>query len=519
MYFEYLAGGIDIRAERLGSVRLSGSAEVGLRGDYGAAMRREYADMPVSRRQSGEYLALRRQRRQDLTAILRTGIGDSNRERALDLVGAICAEPAWARRIGGAFDDDAHPVIDLMAARTASLVAWAFHEGGFEVNVRSHLLRELRRRIFMPLIAHDDYACMRPDTPRALTMLCECITAALIVESDTSRRTAFLRRAARAADEIIANGCAGPLSDALKDWVCATALWRVARTVDGNQPLMRGLPTAEWLDTLLFAHLGEGVFIDRLGGGLCAGLNGADIYFLGKTAGDEAVMALGAALYRNNAEELSALSAQLTADYSTEMITLGATAPRFRHAALSDNSIMSARGGGAFVALHIGGRGNAGGMCAYIDNMPALFACDSGSIMLDGLPLSDAPGAGECEFGQDDADISVDMTAACPPDADIRFMQRTAMLDRATGDIRLIDVVESNKPGEITYVFESPYPPARDSGGIRLGTCFFRPDGDVEPKITRREKTDVFPDGTYRIELEYRLQPGSNMLNFIIEHV
>lgn len=518
MYFDYLNSGVDIHPELLGCMRLSGAAEAGMRADYGAAMRREYADMPLSRRGDGEYSALRVQRRRDLETILRTGIADVNREKALDLICAICGETAWAAKTGDVFDDEAHPAIDVMATSTACLMAWTAHVGGFRSNVRTYILRQLRRRIFMPLIAHDDYACLRPNAPGAMSMLCQAMTAALLVETDVPRRSAFLRRAARTADMIIdAPDYLRPIAEMLSDWTEATALWQLCREMTGPQLAARPLPRPQWLDALLIAHLSGGLFIDRRGGGLTEDVNGADIYFLGNMAGDQAAEALGAFIYRRSPREFSSLNARLTLDPTMELVSNPAPAPRFRQAAQDDGGLTSARGGGAFATMHAGGRANAGGFCAYLDDAPVLFACGADGLLIDGAPLTDACGLGDCDFGERRADMFVDMTAALPKQAGVRFMQRTVMLERDAGATRIIDVAECDRPTEIAYAFDTPLEPAVSAGGAVLGNCRFTWDGEMEPRVTRRAPAPGFPGGAYRLELIYRLRVGSNILNFMLE--
>lgn len=520
MYFDYLNSGVDIHPELLGIMRPSGAAEAGLRADYGAAMRREYADMPLSRRGDGEYLELRARRRKDLEAIIRTGVSGGNREKALDLICAICGETAWAANCEDIFDDEAHPAIDIMATSTACLMAWAAHTGGFERKVRVYVLRQLRRRIFMPLIAHDDYDCLRPGAPRALSMLCQAMSAALLIESDASRLSAFLRRAARAADAIIdAPDYLWPLADMLSDWTEAAALWRLCRVMTGPQLSARPLPRPQWLDTLLIAHLGGRLFVDRRAGGLTADISGADIYFLGNMAGDQAAEALGAFVYRKSPRELTSLNARMTLDPTMGLVSNGAAAPRFKHAAQDDGALTSARGGGAFVTMHAGGRANAGGFCAYLDDAPVLFACGAEGLLIDGTPLTDACGLGDCDFGDRRADMSVDMTAALPSGGGVRFMQRTAMLERDTGVTRIIDVAECDRPAELVYAFDTPLEPMVSQGGAVLGNCRFTWDGEMEPRVTRRAPAPGFPEGAYRIGLAYRLRPGSNIFNFILEPV
>lgn len=517
MYFSYLATGVDIHTERLHSIRLTGPSEVALRASYGAAMRREYSDMPLSKRGGKEYLALRMQRREDLEALIRAGIDDNSREKALDLICALCEESVWARQPDSMFGDDSHPEIDLMAARTASLVAWALHEGRFALKVQARILSQLRRRIFTPLMAHDDYRAIMPDSKGALSVVCEIITAALIAETDETRLFALVRRLCRIADDIIDMPNRLPIRSALADWVSASALWQTARIVAGPQPTAHALPTNEWLDTLLYAYLGNGVFMDPCGGGIIDDLNGADVFFLGMVSGDEAVEALGAALLREKRNDASCLSAKLIADVHMKANDMLKPAPRFRHAAVADNSVMCVRGDGTYITMVSGGSGNAGGVSVYIDDVPAFYACDAKAVVINGKPLAAKPGIGDCDFDDVRADMSVDMTPACPREAGVRFMQRTVMLERDTGVTRMVDMVECDRPGEIIYEFATPVPPRPEGGGARVGSGFITWDAGAAAEYVCRSGDRNTTEGMYAIRLKYPLEPGSNIINFIIE--
>ena len=516
MYFQFLLNGVELSPENLHSIRLSGVAELSLRADYGAAMRRPHADLPLSERGGGEYLRLRTRRRSDLEAIVRTGISAENRTKALDIICAVCEEPSWAETIPGPFDDDAHPHIDLMAADTALIMAWALHEGDFVPNVRARMLRELRRRIFTPLIAHDDYACMQPDAPRALAVLCNIIIAAALTERDHTRLVSLLRRIVPAADAVISVPNIHPLKDALADWTHAAAAWRSLRTMAGPQPITRQLPLPMWLDTVLFSHLGNGVFADKSGKGIINELNGADIYYLGKCAGDDAVEALGAYIWQQAPGSISALAARLTCDHTMDMTSNTEGAPRFRHAALNDMSIMSARGGGTSALIHTGGCANAGGICAYVDDIPVLLACSPDSLLIDGKALTNVPGTGDGEFDDDRADMSVDITPALPEGSAARFMQRTLMLDRESGMLRIIDMIECTRGCELAYNFLTSKPPERIDGVLRVGPAEVTLEGGVDPVISRTDGGSIFPGGLYRMNVTYNLVPGSNMVNIVV---
>ena len=509
MYFSYLATGVDIHTEKLHAVRPTGEYELQLRRAFGEAMRREYKDMPFSKRMTREYAELRIQRRKDLEALIKKG-GET--AKVMDLVFAILEESMWEENADEGFDDAAAPNIDLMAARTASLLAWAVHETGLEPAYRIHVLRELRRRVFTPLMAHDRHICFDERYPFALAVLCEVMTAALLCETDITRLNSLMRRLTPAADRFVEISCGSMLKQALVNWTAAVSLRSIARVMTDGQAMSRPLPETKWLDMLLYSYQGAGRFIDHRGAGIVTGINGADVYFLGMTAGDEAVQALGAALLSENKDEPSCLSARLTVDLGKENITGAKPVPRFKYAAVEDNSVMSARGAGAYAAIVPGGRG---GFCVQIEDVPVIYACDGKSLALNGKPLSNNVCAGESDFDELRADMSVDMTPALPKDCGVRFMQRTLMLDRNTGILRVVDMVECDRPGEIKYTFATPASPKKEGGGMRVGTGYISWDAGAQEETgfyNRLDSSDM-----HCIKLTYPLETGSNIFNFIIE--
>lgn len=514
MYFQALEASAEIRPELAELARGAGPQLAGLRADYARALRREHADMPLSARGDAEYLELRRARRADLEALVRSGMPEESLGKARDLICAIAEESAWAQTPEAPFEDDMRPTIDLMAAETACLFSWAKRAGRLDARTEGRMLFEARRRLFTPLIAHEDYPCLRGEGKNALATLSAALSAALLLETDGARLYALIRRAARAMDEMIDRAAHAPLGEALTDRATATAAWLLARKIAGPSALGRALPKAEWLDEFLMAYLGGAAFVDPMGEGVRAGLNGADLALLGEAGGDDAVRALGAQLFRANPEPSSALIARIFVDIEAGMAQ-GAV-PRLRHAALPDFSIMSARGGGMFAVLHAGGRGNAGGVCAYLESTPVLVTFPGDAPVLNGVKQAELPGVGDCSFGDARADMSMDMTRLYPGSG-VRFYQRTLMLDRAEGTSRLIDIVESEKQGAIRYTFITPYAPARLDAGVRMGVGMLSWEGAPTVLTRRVPGKAAFPDGLYLVELEYPVAPGSNYINFVIE--
>jgi hypothetical protein len=166
--------------------------------------------------------------------------------------------------------------------------------------------------------------------------------------------------------------------------------------------------------------------------------------------------------------------------------------------------------------LHAGGRGNAGGVCVYVESTPVLVSFPGDAPALNGVRQAEKPGLGDCAFGDARADMSMDMSALYPGSG-VRFYQRTLMLDRAEGSARLIDIVESEAQGAIRYAFVTPYAPARLENGARMGVGALSWEGEPTFSTRRVPGRGAFPDGLYLVELEYPIAPGSNYINFVIE--
>ena len=193
MVFSGLDQAFQGRVQGLRPPRLIGAAEAALRSAYQEALRRPFAETPLSGRNTGEYAQMRRLRRKDLEAILRVGVGPENRETAMNLICAICEESSWADLRETGFEDDAHPAVDRMAAETGALLAWVFQCANLDVKTRAHLAWEIRRRILSPLMAHEDYPCLAGEGAYPVTILCAAVTCALFLAEAEPRLHAVLR--------------------------------------------------------------------------------------------------------------------------------------------------------------------------------------------------------------------------------------------------------------------------------------------------------------------------------------
>lgn len=514
MVFSGLDQAFQGRVQGLRPPRLIGAAEAALRSAYQEALRRPFAETPLSGRNTGEYAQMRRLRRKDLEAILRVGVGPENRETAMNLICAICEESSWADLRETGFEDDAHPAVDRTAAETGALLAWVYQCANLDVKTRAHLAWEIRRRILSPLMAHEDYPCLAGEGAYPVTILCAAVTCALFLAEAEPRLHAVLRYLTGRIDEILQRPFRRPLAETVNDQAAATALWLFCRRL--GLPMEEALPFPGWMDALLAAHLGGRDFMDPMGEGVRRGLNATDVFLMGHAAGDRAIETLGAALYRDGGAAASCVNGRLLEDYTMNMTVAPVNVPRLRHAALPGGSLMSARGGSVFVALTAGGRGNGGGLYVWIGGSAMLVSCPGDGPVINGLGQLDAAGSGESQFGDVRANMAVELTGCYPAAEDLRYVQRTVMLERREGATRVVDMIECRNPGQVRYTFRSPHIPAQVRGGLQLGPGILGCDAGAEIQTYRENGGAAFREGLFRIEMTLPLRRGSNLINFTL---
>lgn len=136
---------------------------------------------------------------------------------------AICEESYWGvpahirvQQAGNTLPDAAEPTVDLFAAETGNLIAWAYYLLGDRLDAVSPVIRErmaleLDRRILTPLFVRDDFHWMgfalRKGQQRVNNWnpwICSnWLSAVLLMETDNHRRLATVHKIMRAVDNFI----------------------------------------------------------------------------------------------------------------------------------------------------------------------------------------------------------------------------------------------------------------------------------------------------------------------------
>ena len=524
------------RPEGLPSPQAAGAAREAAQAQARLAMSRDLPAMALSQRLSdpAAYQRLQKGRRQALEALIAAELSPQALERVLDLICMIVEESAWsANEKGAPFDDEQHPEIDFQAAETLMLLAWTQRAlaGHLGSRVSGKLLYEARRRVFSPFLAHGDYPFMRSvgasaaRSPRPLCVLSDILLSAILLETDASRQAAIMKQALRLIDQSAQDRerRVAPLCDALAETAAVSDLCLLLRKLTrGELDLTQDYPPADWLDALLFPWLEKDWFVDPATGDMRPALSGQELFRVGLAANDEALTALGASLHRAGRRASSTVTGRLLDNSCAAMLDADSRKPpRLKHAATVRNRVMLSRFNGLSFAMHTGGnRGNAGSIALFAGETPILVETPNRAslLLVGGVAQLAAPAESDPEaaFGAEvcPADfqvrqgselLSVDLTRAWPAGAHARSIQRTAVVLRQEGLLRLVDAFDLEKPAVIAFRFITPQPPERVQEGLRLGPVDMAWEGelrlDTEPLGERFPADDASGDHLWQITL------------------
>lgn len=517
--FQLLSG---VGAEALPAFRAPAAASQSCREAADRALRRDLPAMKLSERLANpqDWLRAQRARRGVLEALLPVEPDKETLSRAVDVICMIAEESTWSENPAlEPFDDDRHPEIDFQCAETAMLLAWTDRCLGEALppRVRGKLAYEVRRRLLSPFLAHGDYPFQRGQGARPLSILCDILLCAILLEGDEARRSAVLKQCLRRLDDAVAarESRIEALPDALSETGAITDLCALLRKLSrGRLDLTQTLPPSEWLDALLFPWIEGAWFVDPAAGTLSPKLSGAELFRVGLAANDEALTALGARLARSGGAPSGTVTGRLMDIGQAQLLLAqGDRVPRLKYAATAGNRLMLSRFEGLACALHTGGgRGNAGSLILFAGGQPILVETPSeagvpviagqAQVRDDGLALA---AAGDFAAREDQEQLTVDLTHAYPVSAMVRAFQRTALVMRREGVLRLVDALELTEAAPVAFRFITPQRPAAAGDALRLGPVELTWETPLKLRVI--ELSARFPDGAadgsplYRIEL------------------
>lgn len=462
------------------------------------------------------YRALQRERREMLLSLLMAEPSAAFTERIMDLISLICEESTWSRNLDGApFDDESHPAIDLQCAETAVLFGWTAHILGEKLDGRAaaRMRSEARRRLFKPVLVHDDYDFMRGCGACPMVIAADLLLSALLLEDDEARAGRLVKPALKLLDE--ACGRHGrelaPLAETVADVSAVTDLVHLLRDMTGGfVDLSDSIPTGDWLDEILYPWIQDGMFVDPAGDDMQPALSGGDVFRIGDAAGDQPLSDLGAHLHHRGHLPASTVTGRLMELAFADRLESSFGKPqRLRYAALRNNLLMAARMPGLYCALHVGGgRQNAGDVCLFADAAPVLTdggrGCAYRSLpVIAGQPQLDAPTRpciADFEVREDREIMSVELTHAYPAVCNLRSYQRTLLTLRGEQTVRIMDALDLAQPAPVTFRFVSAVKPTIVSAAVRFGAVRMTWEGSftvsafpLENGLTCVEMTAVEP--------------------------
>lgn len=450
-----------------------------------------------------------------------------------DLISQICEEGRWSAS-EAAFDEPAHPDIDLQAAETGALFAWILRRHGarlaeYDARIPSVLLYQVRRRLLKPICAHEDYPFLNGQGCCPALVLADLLLCAMLMEKSPAYRQQPVKLILRVLDRLCAAPQAprAPLGERLADACAIADLVRLLkRLTRGELDLTRQLPASNWLDEMLIPWIGRDCFCDPNGSGMHPELSGIDLFRLGYLSRDSALCALGAQLHRLHGREAFSLSGRvLSMEYMGALEDNRDPAPRLRRAAACDNLLMLSRSSACFAAIWAtGARKNAGSIALFAESRPILV--DAGGdvhslpLIEDFAPL-DCPvqlPEADADFGQGRDLMSVDLTGAYADTCPINVYQRTLMTSQNDGTVRLVDAFEFRRPiRQLTFRFVTAQKPVALGEVVRLGPVTLSWDGDMQPQVEALPAPDRFEEGVWLLGFTLREPPQRFICGFAFE--
>jgi hypothetical protein len=453
----------------------------------------------------------------------------------INRVWAICEESSWAlpahmasQQAGVGLPDIAEPMLDVMAAETAGVLAWTHYLLGPHFDRVSPLIRrriaaEVERRVLAPGREREDLWWMGFDgaVPNNWnTIVCSYwMSAALLLIDDDVQRAADVAKILRTQDNFIAGLPAdGSCDEGPMYWIgSAGALFF---SLDLIQQATNGrvdgfsIPVVREAGRFVYrVHIAGDQFVN-LGDAHRRQKMPADLIFrYGKKIGDSKLTAFGAAtakeqkFYTEGMKGLL-LPGMLPALFgATELLAAAGEAqfPLPRDVWLPELGLMVARSTdrsseGFFVAVQAGHNGkrhnhnDTGNVVVYHDGQPVLIDLGSAryeartfgpqryDIWINQSGWHNVPTIGDVmqsagqEFkatdvlyraDHDRAEISFELATAYPAEAKVNTWRRTVTLHRGS-EIVIADAGELAKPQRVDFNFITPLAPDVSAGELTL---------------------------------------------------
>ncbi len=455
---------------------------------------------------------------------------------------ASCEESSWGipahntqRRFSdAALPDTSEPYVDLFASETAALLAWTLYLlepalDSVSILIGERIIREVKERVLGPFLARDDFWWMglNPAEPdRAVNNWnpwCNgnCLSCALLLESDEDRRLAVVSKVMRSLERFFdAYHADGGCDEGPSYWAraggslfdCLELLYGAS----GGTINIYDEPLVQNIGRYLYqVHISGDYFVNFADGGARVAPPANLVYRYGKRIADEKLAALGiSSLHdqngvssRSHAPEPLLRALPMLFEYA-EMTSKTAAAPLVRDSWLDGIQVMTARetegsSHGFYLAAKGGNNAEShnhndiGQFIVYRSGKPVLidvgvetysaktFSADRYDIWTmqsayHNLPtigdIQQAAGLGysarDVHYRTDNtgAQLTQDIAGAYPAEAGLSSWVRSARLIRSvsgrSGTVQIRDTFNLTIPAPVTLSLMTPCTPDLSQQGI-----------------------------------------------------
>ncbi len=480
------------------------------------------------------YEALHFSRREGLAKLIIAECVEGKSRFIDDIINGIwylCEESFWGvpahnytRSHTSILPNVSEPIIDLFAAETAGLLAWAYYLLGSKLNEVSPLIlerieKETRHRILDPFLEREDFFWMGYNSkvnnwnPWVNS---NCLTAFLIIEKDEQRRVKAVSKAMYTLDFFMDvyhpdGGC----DEGTSYWDRAGAslfdcLEQLYDASDGKIDFYAQSIVQEIGRFIYRSFIAKNYFINFADGGAKVKINGDLIYRYGKRIRDPKLMAMGSSAkiqFANNKKGNFSLLRELPALFQYNEITNASQTPYYlRDTWLDGIQVMAAREKeGSYQGLYLAAKGghnneshnhnDIGQYIIYANGMPVIidvgvetytkktFSNQRYDIWTmqstyHNLPtvngIQQSPGQEFCakniNYQMDDESVkfSLDISSAYPKEAGILSWNRHFYFDRdVEASIQIKDELSLNKETQdISFSMMAYRSPQLEKGAI-----------------------------------------------------
>ena len=534
--------------------------------------------------------ALQNSRRDHLRDVVLAECVEGNRRFLDDIadgVWCICEETYWGRaahlgaqKRGVGLPDAQEPIIELLSAETAALLAWTGYLLGPQLDKTNPLVRErigleIERRMLGVYRRRSDFGWMGLNNDHPVNnwnpwISSNVLTCALLVENDPARRAETVYKVLTSLDRFLDSyhedgGCdEGP-----GYWSRAGAslfeCLDLIRSSTGGAVNFFEVPLVRQIGAYIYrVHIAGDWFVNFADAPAKVHPDGSLMYRFGAAAGDSSLKAFGAYQVQHYGLSLENLGRALPALFGyAEMSKAEARQPLVREAWMPGIQVATARArqgsvsGFYFAAL--GGHNaeshnhnDVGNFVVFLDGNPVLidvgvetytaktFSSKRYEIWtmqsaFHNLPtingVMQAAGrqyaAREVSFRSDDtgAEFAADIAAAYPKEAGVDKWIRTVRLDRATNRIVVTDRYTLRGASKVEMSLMTPKQARADgaralvlNAGARIA---IEAPGDPALRVEEIPTTDprlhgVWGDRIYRALVQWPSLPASGELKFVI---